>query len=1507
MYEINRARLVGIGPRGARYADVTLDLSGIGAPVGQATLLGPILRRPSPVSLLMLENGGGKTVLLKLLFSVVLPGRRRTVGGASLDKFVSDTDTGHVALEWMNVTTGDLVVTGKVFQRRNRVPAGTNPLVEAWYSFRPTDGMLTFDTLPVADTGRRRRLEGYRDEVREIGQADPSVQVAWIGEDQGQWVTHLRSLGLEPDLFDIQRRMNVDEGDAANAFAFKSSAEFIEWLLTIVSEPEDSVAVADNFEKWSATLAERDSMLLERDFLDGAIAGLDVLAGAHQEDADTAARAAAARTSAQQLAAALAARHVQETRAEETLQGELAEAETFHAPRTTERDRATQVIREVRRQTLRLRQQQTEAEAGEVRDRLARQQLVAAGWTVVPKLAESVTAQARAEEAAQLLEAADSEAAPTLRRRDQAAARLLAGLDAAATTAQTDATDAETRAATRTADAADADGERSSALETASRLEERAKQMKRVVDDAAAKVAAAVASGLARPGTTPRSVPDEAAAAGEVNDAAQLELADRERADADAATALKDATDEERRKRDIAQAAVARRHTAVDAAHTAEEHTRRVAALPAVHQAVGGDEPLLVTAFDDRVDAITAALQDDMDAHTDALDELRGHQRDDQRVLDALGDGGLLPPRSEVERALGKLTEAGIAAHSGWRYLSGAAAPGERPELVAAHPDLADGIVVTDPSQLPAAREVLLEARLLPAAAVTIGSGAALLQLVTVADDRFVVEASPAMYDEQAAAERRDQILSVMAARSESITSTTRQVQELSAARATIAAWRADHPAGHLAALQATAAETTAVADAAQVAHAAAAHRVTEAEQDRQTATEQLGRARDGERAAADRVKDLAMLADAVRAAEQVEADLPGLHDAAAAARRAAEDAETRRDQALAEAEQLRADRSRRRDEAARLRHAMAGVETSTRAVDVQPPTETVAELTAAYDAAAANYRAAAPAEELKIAADKAAETAQSLHRELAMRPVDHLQAARELLAGPDGAAPSLWARAAELAQQQVQALTRRVEEVAVRVGEARTAYADSAPGDGSGSWINLAQEWRPTSIAQGDELLARATVVQRAAQAALDEVTGRIETLTVRVVDAERRAAAFGGTYRPLAAVLQASGNATSTEPGDVPPFAGVAAAAETAAETARDQLQQTTLAKQLARDAARRAHDELIEFTRSEKYEQMRNPLRTALLDSPGDVVAANAVDWSGQMTARRTSLQGELEDALRHRGIIARQLATLVEQALRTVGQASRLSRLPDTLGDWAGKDFLQIRYTHPDAATIATRVGDLLDKLARERDPGQAARSSRRDGFNLLLAGVKAAVPNGFRVTVLKPDQVLRDERAPVEEMNDVFSGGQELTAAILLYCTLAALKANNRGRLRSPHAGVLFLDNPIGKASARYLLDMQTMVAAALNVQLVYTTGLFDDRALASFPLWIRMRNDADLRAGLKYIEVADEMRRRLPDPYEPAGGGDTPGSRPGTVTAARVHLRTRAASGSAPDRKPAGR
>jgi|GEM_PF-1743604 len=391
---------------------------------------------------------------------------------------------------------------------------------------------------------------------------------------------------------------------------------------------------------------------------------------------------------------------------------------------------------------------------------------------------------------------------------------------------------------------------------------------------------------------------------------------------------------------------------------------------------------------------------------------------------------------------------------------------------------------------------------------------------------------------------------------------------------------------------------------------------------------------------------------------------------------------------------------------------------------------------------------------------------------------------------------------------------------------------------------------------------------------------------------------------------------------------FAGGPEQARAAARAARDGWRAAAARLATAAATVREAADSVAEWAGQDRFESVRAPARRQMVRAGREAVAANAAAWADALAPRLRSLDDDLAHIGRNRAAIVARLEGMVRTALGTLRAAQRLSRLPDQLGDWSGQEFLRISFADPDATDLAEALGEVIDAAATaatapsqvrtpraaggpvearkpaRRDVGAARQPGGRaapaptaaagggqgpavrlDGMALLLRGVRAALPRGVRVEVLKPDAVLRTERVRVSELGDVFSGGQQLTAAIILYCTMAALRANDRGQLRTPHAGVLFLDNPIGRASAGYLLDLQLAVADRLGVQLVYTTGLFDTAALAAFPLVVRLRNDADLRAGLKYLRVEEHLRHGLP---AVAAGAD---AATGTLSAARVYRR----------------
>ena len=265
----------------------------------------------------------------------------------------------------------------------------------------------------------------------------------------------------------------------------------------------------------------------------------------------------------------------------------------------------------------------------------------------------------------------------------------------------------------------------------------------------------------------------------------------------------------------------------------------------------------------------------------------------------------------------------------------------------------------------------------------------------------------------------------------------------------------------------------------------------------------------------------------------------------------------------------------------------------------------------------------------------------------------------------------------------------------------------------------------------------------------------------------------------------------------------------------------------------------------------------LRERLARDEAATLARRSSELIPHLQARAAEVAKELASIEQHRLLLLQRLAALVQAGLNALRQAGRASRLPADLGDWSGKQFLRVDFETPNSEDVLLeRLGEVLNSAVSD------SSDRNRDGMTMLLRGVRAAAnPRGFRVTVLKPDTVLRDERVPVTAMGE-FSGGQRLTAAIALYCTLAALRSTSRGR-QKPRAGVLFLDNPIGTASAEYLLDIQLKVADRVGVQLVYTTGVFDTNALSKFPCVLRLRNDLDMRAGMQRIRVADSLRAAL--------------------------------------------
>ncbi|MGV9935384.1 hypothetical protein ACWDY4_33195 [Streptomyces olivaceoviridis] len=1520
MYELSRVRLYSIGPAGARYADTVLDLRGVGEPVPDPAPTqveffeeepsGPP-RRPAPAGVLFLENGGGKSVLLKLIFSVMLPGHRNTLGGASsgvLRKFLLADDCGHVALEWQHVLTGECVVVGKVSEWRGRqVSNDPRKFAEAWYSFRPGPG-LSLDNLPVAEStavrpsvegtsgahGRRRTMKGFRDALMEAGKVYPHLEVHWE-EIHERWTEHLGDLGLDPELFRYQREMNADEGEAAGLFAVKKDSDFTDLLLRAVTDTRDTDGLADLVSGFGNKLGRRAELIAERDFTAGSV---DLL-GRIVEAAEARSRARDVHAGAERRTRTLARRLSARAVRERIRAADLAQRVTAAAYAVTHsegaRERSALIAAELAYRHASLALAAAEKSAAAQKRELADARTLHSAWQAAEAVLRHRAAADRVARVSAAIQEAERDAAPALAARAKAAVDLVRALHAAAGSAEALANEEEERSAAlqevgdsayrdSTAAATEAQRARSEAGHLRQRLAEVEQETAEAVragwlDDSApdadparaalaasdAEKTAVAAWDAAREAA--RKATEHAREAASAESRAELTAA---RA-ADAATAAERAHEAERR---LAESLAAEERLAellslpgapgvarVPAPRTEEAGTTRAPAAEAAHGALTPEE------LDRFADELRELLDDAVSTAERHLFDLRTAAADDARILGALGDGGLLPPGPDVLATVEFLGEHGIPALPGWRYLAQAVDPADHARVLAARPELVDGVIITDPDTHARAREALGDAALLPRSAVAVGTAAALLAPPpaqgTASGDVFLVPPNPAMHDEHAADEERQALRARATARDEEIRALAARLGKDRELAARLASWRAGCPAGHLTELARAAEQARAFAEETEAELAEA--RTVRAEADESAA--EAARIRDERQEAAQKARRaadaLAGLAFRLRERAGWQVRLRELADEAAESEARAQ---TCLDRARAADEDRRAaqraaDDARRTARALRAERAeIAGAPDDVPVDDEDAPKASLPALREAYRAASQVY------EKVGVGADLRAEQARAESDESAARAeLDRLSnkvrtRAEQLLQSPDGAdGPSRQAAAAR-AEELVQLLETRMSTASEQLGRLRGEAERHAPEDGE-AHTELPEELVPRDAEHAQALLRTAT----AELAARTEALAGAREAHAELLDAHRAAEDAAGGFDEIAAMLRdlLREHAPEEEQEEPEPYPGTLEEARHSAAEARRSLRGCAADLSAAEAAVREASDVLVRHANSTRYEQVRTPARQQIRELPASALPEHAQKWAEAFAPRLRVLTDELAQLERNRDSIVDRLRGLVESALATLRSAQRLSRLPEGLGEWSGQEFLRIRFEEPDHATLTERLGEVIDEATRA-----AVRKNsdlRRDGMSLLLRGVAAALqPKGVAVEILKPDAVLRAERVPVGQMGDVFSGGQLLTAAIALYCTMAALRSNDRGRDKHRHAGTLFLDNPIGRANATYLLELQRAVSDALGVQLLYTTGLFDTTALAEFPLVIRLRNDADLRAGLKYISVEEHLRPGLP-------------------------------------------
>lgn len=243
-----------------------------------------------------------------------------------------------------------------------------------------------------------------------------------------------------------------------------------------------------------------------------------------------------------------------------------------------------------------------------------------------------------------------------------------------------------------------------------------------------------------------------------------------------------------------------------------------------------------------------------------------------------------------------------------------------------------------------------------------------------------------------------------------------------------------------------------------------------------------------------------------------------------------------------------------------------------------------------------------------------------------------------------------------------------------------------------------------------------------------------------------------------------------------------------------------------------------------------------------------------WIDEINAHAQVVADELAGFEKDRRTVLALMNDCVRDAETVLRAAEARSRMPDNMGAWAGHSFLRISV--PKRNDQAERVV-LLDRMLADwidhKNPKPIPAGAKLAYHCLIAVSGKGQI----EVKILKPEYNLRPFQHDIVKLKS-FSGGEQVTAAIILYCIIVKLRSQRRGRAvaLAEDSGFLLLDNPLGKANLPDFVDLQISMADRMGVQYICGTGINDFEALAGFPKIIRLRNSSiNPRTGANIVEV----------------------------------------------------
>lgn len=295
---------------------------------------------------------------------------------------------------------------------------------------------------------------------------------------------------------------------------------------------------------------------------------------------------------------------------------------------------------------------------------------------------------------------------------------------------------------------------------------------------------------------------------------------------------------------------------------------------------------------------------------------------------------------------------------------------------------------------------------------------------------------------------------------------------------------------------------------------------------------------------------------------------------------------------------------------------------------------------------------------------------------------------------------------------------------------------------------------------------------------------------------------------------------------------------------------------ASQKAQEKAREAFDAVKKAAAEPDLQKAEPELANAMLGNEFKAACGDAARLLEGLDDRINTTKDNLDKMQADFETCVDEMVGLSRVALGLLNSALD-KRVPVTAPYVAGKAVLKMR-----ANFAAINLEARRQALTHYLDSLIQSNVLPAKGSDLVAEAVirmYGGRPLGLQVLRMVIDE--SQQYVPVEKISN--SGGEGVVMALFLYVVITQLRAETQAKLQKVAGGPLILDNPFAKATSPTMWKAQRLLAQAMGVQLVFATAIQDYNALAEFSAFVRLRRAGqNSKTGRWHLE---SVRYRLND------------------------------------------